>query len=181
MKGKTHTIKYRYTCEKCGKTTDWYSVNIEEETEVYGAAEVVSSIVDKNRFSRQLQKFKEKVEGGVYDYHFYGGTACPFCRNRQSWMPAVVSFMSPAARIVLYMCGWVFIGIALHIATRIWANKMDILEWLAYDGWLLCILGAPLIGLALAIRRNKINSRKNKEHESTVTVRNKPEIDWNGA
>ena len=180
MKGKTHTIKYRYTCENCGKITDWYSSTIEEVTETYGAAELVSNIADKNRFEKQLNKFKEKSENGVYDFHFQAGAACPSCGKRQSWLPVGTTFMPPYARIALYMCGWIFIGIALIIIAKVLEDTAAIFEWLTYDGWALCIFVPPLIGLALAIRRNRINARKNEDLQSSAKVHNKPEIDWNG-
>jgi hypothetical protein len=179
MKGATHIIKYRYVCEQCGKQTDWFSADIEEETSAYADVEIVSSILDKNKFKKQLQAFKEKVEGGIYTYHFQGGAFCPFCKARQSWMPvADVTTFSPAARIALYMCGWLFIGIALTIGVRFMEG--DLFEWLAYDGWAILLFVPPFIGRGLAIRRNKKNTKANQEQQAAVTKRNKPEIDWNG-
>ena len=180
MKGAKHELKYRYVCEKCDKMTDWFPATIEEVTEAYADVEILSNIVDKNRFKKQLQKFKEKVEGGEYDYHFQGGAACPFCGKRQSWLPAVVTVMSPAARIAFYMCGWLFIGLIFVIGVPILQREMDILEWLPYESWIVFLFVPPIVGLLLAVRRNRINARKDSEHQAGVTKRNKPEIDWNG-
>ena len=180
MKGAVHKIKYRYTCEGCGKQTDWFTSEIEEVTETTGAGELLSSVVNKDRFKKQLEKFKEKTEGGVYDYHFQGGASCPFCGKRQSWMPAVVTLMSPAIRIVAYMGGWLFIGVVLLIIAIVLQDAAEIFEWIAYDGWALLILIPVLIGMLFALRRNKIIAGKNQAHQDAVTVRNKPEIEWNG-
>ena len=180
MKGKKHEFKYRYICEKCDKMTDWFTATIEEETETYADVELLSSIVNKNRFNKQLQKFKEKVENGEYGYHFQGGAACPFCSKRQSWLPAVITFMSPAARIVLYMCGWLFIGLIFVIGVPILQSEMDLLEWLPYESWIFFLCVPLIVGLLLAVRRNKINARKDSKHQTEATTRNKPEIDWNG-
>ena len=180
MKGQTHTIKYRYCCENCGKMTNWYNADIEEVTGTTVVEDMASSLVNKDRFKKQLQKFKEKIEGGAYDYHFQAGAGCPLCNKRQSWFPVGVTFMPPYARIALYMGGWIFVGIALIIVAKILEDTAAIFEWLTYDGFALLILIPPFIGLALAIRRNKINARKNEELKSYAAVHNKPEIDWNG-
>lgn len=180
MKGQTHTIKYRYVCEQCGKQTDWISSNIEEETETSGALELVSSIVDKDRFKKQLEKFKEKIESGKYDYHFQDGSACPFCGKHQSWLPVAGTVFSPAARIALYMCGWLFIGLIFVIGVPILQRETNLLEWLPYESWIVFLFVPPLIGLFLAVRRNHRDADKNQAQQAATTIRNKPEIDWNG-
>jgi hypothetical protein len=107
------------------------------------------------------------------------GISCPFCKTQQSWMPvADVTTFSPAVRIVLYISGWFFIGLALSIVTRFLEG--DLFEWLAYDGWAILLFVPPLIGLLLAVRRNAKNAKANQEQQAAAAVRNKPEIDWNG-
>jgi hypothetical protein len=181
MKGATHTIKYRYVCEYCGKQTDWISTEIQEDTESSGAAELLSAVVNKDRFKNQLQAFKEKVEGGKYDYNFMGGKACPSCGKRQSWLPATSqAILSPGKRLVIYPILYMVLGlIVLMIYGICRANYL--LENI--DGNIVLVIAfilLPAIGLFLAIRRNMINAKLDKALYADNTVRNKPEIDWNG-
>jgi len=180
MKGAKHEFKYRYVCEKCGKQTNWIEAEFQEETSANNLEEVIHSIVDKNKFKKQLQKFKEKVDGGGYDYHFQGGAMCPFCGVRQSWLPITSqSIYSPWKRIVIYPCLNIFYGLIILIIYFVCrANYM--LENIDDNTVLIIAFGVlPATGLLLAIRRNIINAKLDKKQESEITVKNKPEIDWN--
>jgi hypothetical protein len=53
-------------------------------------------------------------------------------------------------------------------------------EWIPYDAWAAFIFIPPFIGLILAILRNRKNAKANEEQSKSATVRNVPEIDWNG-
>jgi len=181
MEGAKHSFKYRYTCEKCGKQTDWIKTEFQEETATNNLAEVVNSIADKNKFQKQLTAFKENVENGNYGFHFTVGASCPSCGARQSWLPAAnQSTMKPAARIAIYMSLYIFLGlIFMFIIVLCKANYM--LE--NFDDNLMLVIAFvifPVIGLILSIRRNMINAKADKKLMESVTVRNKPEIDWNG-
>jgi endogenous inhibitor of DNA gyrase (YacG/DUF329 family) len=178
-----HTIKYRYVCEQCGKQTDWFPLDIEGEKH-YGTViqKAVQDLAEnaKARLDKEIRGFKDRAANGNYAY-FTAGAACPFCGKPQSWLPAAdVTTFSPAKRIALYMCGWLFIGVALTIAARPLADAIPLFEWLAWDGWAILLFVPPFIGMALAIRRNRKNAEINRKQLQSATVKNTPVIDWNG-
>jgi glutaredoxin len=178
-----HTIKYRYVCEQCGKQTDWFALDIEgEKHHEIGLEKAVMDLAENAhaRLDKEIRAYKERTSNGNYTY-FMGGASCPFCGKRQSWLPAAdVTTFSPAARIVLYMTGWFFIGLALYITVTILRQETDLFEWIPYDAWAAFIFLPPLIGLVLAILRNRKNTKANEEQSKSAAVRNVPEIDWNG-
>jgi endogenous inhibitor of DNA gyrase (YacG/DUF329 family) len=178
-----HAIKYRYVCEQCGKQTDWFTMDIEGEKH-HGTLvqQAVQNIAEnaQTRLDKEIRAYKERTSNGNYTY-FMGGASCPFCGKRQSWLPAAdVTTFSPAARIVLYMSGWFFIGLALYVTVTILQREKDLFEWIPYDAWGVFVFLLPLIGLVLAILRNRKNAKANEGQSKSTTVRNVPEIDWNG-
>jgi len=181
MKGKEHVFQYRYVCEKCGKQTDWIKTQFDEITEGQGGVELISNIVDKNRFSKQLQTFKDNVLNGKYGFQFVGGSSCPFCGARQSWLPATSqSIMKPAARIAAYIGLNVFFGLIFMIIIMI-CKANYLLE--DFDDSLMLLIAFvvfPLIGLFFAIKRNIKNAKIDKQLTASTVVQNKPDIDWNG-
>ena len=183
MEGSKHEFKYRYTCEKCGKQTEWIKTEFHEETAANNVVEIIETIADKDKFKKQLQKFKVEVENGKYGYHFGGGSSCPYCGVRQSWLPVTrqSTMRSPMARVVTYMGINLFLGLIFLIIIMVCkANKM----LRDFDDNLILLIAFvlfPAIGIFFAIRRNKINAKIDKQLIESTTVQNKPEIDWNEA
>jgi len=109
-------VKYRYTCEKCDNTTQWYvnktwmtavsiksadyrrfELNLERTSEeLEKTAE--RAVISLERLTRMLKVILQKdgerfiaddpflVE--KYNEIFNGGAECPACKARQSWYPA---------------------------------------------------------------------------------------------
>jgi hypothetical protein len=179
MEGQKHEFKYRYVCEKCGKQTDWIKTEFQEETETSGLGEIIATIADKDKFKKQLQAFREKVEGGQYDFHFIGGSSCPFCGTRQSWLPVTAqSIFSPGKRIAAYMSLYVFLGLIVLIIYLVCKANHLLEDFDDNIALAVAFILLPVIGLVLAIRRNSINAKLVKQQVADITVRNKPEIDW---
>ena len=112
----TYSVNYRYTCESCGKTTDWMEYSITQDagslksvvaelkvdlqksgTNVYrwidnlsrdNSGELSAEVYlnDNQRIQNVHDRFHEKAEAGDYKL-LTGGNACPFCGQRQSWLP----------------------------------------------------------------------------------------------
>jgi len=109
-------VKYRYTCEKCANTTDWYegkawmtAANVKFSNVRRFEFNVERSIEELEKTAKEavsnLEKLTEALETIVkksgerfvpddpflvekYNEAFIEGAKCPYCKARQSWYPA---------------------------------------------------------------------------------------------
>ena len=120
-------VLYRYTCESCGKETDWLRKDVQyikepdkrRPTESFmsggrmeswaapASAAAGESAGDRENRERREQRLlnglfaviRSKADSGNYA-EFDKGSSCPFCRARQSWCNA-----TPLGDIVLSAVG----------------------------------------------------------------------------
>lgn len=179
MPSLTHEIRYRYTCENCGKQTKWFNKEFSSNYNDFTAVtEVASKLLAYDNLRAILNGFQTQTLIKRNYTGLDGGKSCPFCGKHQSWLPLHdVTTISPVARVLFYSFGYMLLVLIafLIFAFAVDTDVFDNYAWI----WSFAFGGFILFGAILAVRRNKKNAAGNKAQQETVTTRNVPEIDWN--
>lgn len=193
-----HTINYRFTCEQCGFTTEWYPIEIEREASA-SSGYSQSSISEPTKRSisstaaaavqKRIDEIRAQVEKGEYHIDYMPqkgeGTAdpremvfshyqCPKCKAYPSWIRPTIKKQTGFGLSLLLCLGLpaIWFG-AILLSSGDWPKKLG--------GWsFLIALGLFIIGLIVAsiINNSRINRRLKMQGEPVQTLL--PEINWNG-
>ena len=184
----SHQIRDRYICEKCGKETSWFTMDIVGESNgIAGAAPAaVEGYLACDELRAKLRSLKKFADGDNYGL-LDEGAACPFCRTRQSWLPIHdVTQLTLEARAVINVLAFLVLGLIVGLITFLLADGIFDIRW---NGPVYAIpaitVGIPLLftgaGAYLAVRSYQRKTAENQKQLAEANVRNKPEIDWCGA
>lgn len=178
---KTYTFKekapfqYRFSCEHCGKQTDWLDAHIEEqETKQVGLFE--SAEGHRQAFSARFwentyPKARKALEGNEKTLYVYdiNGT-CPACGKHQSWESKT------ADRPELWIGMAIFCFVVGLICIGVWISGTSSPGFPLITVTLVSVIGFP-ISLFYAITSSIKKAAISRDAEN-VKQQNKPEFLW---
>ena len=192
-----HAFRYRFTCEQCGQTTQWYPIEVEREAVVStggGYRDLASSQASsgaKAALIRRMEQLHKDVEAGRYDLLYQpqkdeGSTnhgleervfshyECPNCKAIQSWIVPSLDKEGAVAWALLFGVGLPALWFVVLLLAPKDGGLIALGAWhlLIFPGLLVagCFIGSILHGKKLKRRLNG----------QTGTTKNTPEIDWCG-
>ena len=193
-----HAIYYRFNCEYCGFTTQWYPIEIERE-DCASSGYTTSSISGQTKQSiassavgavqKRIDEIRAQVEKGEYHIEYMPqkgeGTSapreevfshyqCPQCKAYPSWIRPTLKKQTGFGLSILLGLGLpaIWFG-AVMLASGDWPKRLGILVFGI-------ALGLFIIGLVAAntINNFRINKRLNMQGEPAKKLF--PQINWNG-
>ena len=163
------TIRYRYDCEHCGQTSNWF------ENEVQ---------ISENRVENDLKDAEPRME------YLAKGKSCPSCKKAQSWCRSY-DLMVPATILVtclvmaLGFWGLAITGIAEKAESLFLVyilNNNNLEAGGAFFGYGPAIISALVAGvLVFVVIYQLFKMFIYKSQISSTTARNKPQIKYMSA
>jgi len=195
-------IRYRYVCENCDVTTEWFASAIYAR-ENYGIKsgrfaakmEYDPAIISKKK-NKALKKLKKLTSvfinvfndptgehtfsgkhalADLYNKTFSAGEACPNCNSKQSWYPMDTTHLAVIKYIKTYVLSFIFFGNLLgliFVIAYLRVHSMPPVFILIFQLTLL-VFGC-LVGF---VRGNYLIWKKEKTRK-LISRRNVPEIIW---
>jgi hypothetical protein len=174
-----YSVNYRYTCEKCGQQTGWLTYKKYAETSGLSTAlrgtpglNGIGAYLAYDDIKSTRDAFVRQTEEGRFSI-LEGGSACPNCKERQSWCPPYdLTGLTLPGSIALSTAGYFFLTSVLALIVFIIFGEDSIPA----------VLGIAAAGLvigparAVTVRRKRLKA--NQDFLSACKVRNKPEFDW---
>ena len=196
------TVKYRYTCERCDYTTDWFestlcktarhellheSYTVEAERNMHALEQTKNKALESlqnlvlflqkilSRLPREIIAYGEPFIAEQYNELFIAGKECPNCRCRQTWYPALAYPASKWKSILCCSIATVLLGNVLIFAlSRTLLNNYEI------PLFQLIILQLPyiLIGSGLGYYITAIGEKEKKQYYKSSPWRDAPKVQW---
>ena len=195
-------VKYRYACEECNVTTEWFTTDIHAHTryELNSTrfkinAEYDTVVINKKKKSalKKLKGITDVLDRALNDptgeYNFpgkhaladlYNGTfaaggACPSCGGLQSWYPMDTVHLSISKYVKVYMLSILLLGNfvgLLFIIAAAWGYGVLPLLVLAFQ---LVLLAA---GAGIGFLRAVYLIRKRERNRKIPVERHVPDVIW---
>ncbi|MDR1061516.1 MAG: hypothetical protein LBL83_10005 [Clostridiales bacterium] len=119
-------IQYRFTCEDCGHTTDWFDGKITAKADITYKGVVYSSdsrvqnnstlntAANKNLIA-EIRDIEERLEKGApINMRLLPKNKCPKCRKVQSWSEAIIYNAMTISLLVVILLASLGLGIVLN-------------------------------------------------------------------
>ena len=195
-------VKYRYTCERCEHTTDWFestlcktvqheplheSSTVEAERNMHALEQTKNKALESlqnlvlflqkilRRLPREIIAYGEPLIAEQFNELFAAGKACPKCRCRQTWYPALAYHTTKWKSMLYYSIATVLLGNGL-----IFAIIMSIFDNHAIPLIFFAILQLPyiLIGSGLGYYIVYAREREKKQFYNSAPWHGAPEVQW---
>ena len=198
-------VKYRYICEKCGVTTEWFtSVLLAEEKYLAALTRFKvemgydPSITKEKKLNalKKLQNFTsvftkviddpageyrfpgQHVLADVFNKTFSEGAACPKCKERQSWYPMDTTYPSVFKYIKIYVLSFMIFG-------NLFGLPLVFAYTSVYSMSLIYVIPLQIVllslGWFLGVVRGSYLIHKRKSTRELPDRRNIPEVVWGRA
>ena len=179
-------IRYRFTCEQCGKTTEWYPIRISRKGSAKGsgaAASAAAAQLAENAVRVRFAEIKRDTDAGKYWEQLPNGdltdklfsqVTCPACHAIQSWgVRSARNGFGPVFAVTALVT-------LLYIALIVLFHRVQDALFGAIGIWTYLII--PIVFVAGCIADGGVVRRKVKKQLASQNsgVRRLPEIDWNG-
>jgi hypothetical protein len=191
------TLRYRYVCENCGKTTDWFIAHLSHKLnriKNIGGANAGSALLEtpelvqkgQSTVNKQLNAailaintaITERTDEVVfpnepfltdaYNDIFQCGEACPNCGEQQTWYPAVSETVTIIKSIRDNVIIFAIIGLVVALIAKGTFSHFFLIP-IAFVTFGVC-RGWVLVNLAV---------RKKQKFVYNHPIHNNPEIEWN--
>ncbi|MCR5663610.1 MAG: hypothetical protein K6G17_01880 [Oscillospiraceae bacterium] len=184
-------IRYRFTCEQCGKTCEWVPIRITRKASANGSGESASAAAQEaaqKAVKARFAEIKKDVDAGDYasfrvvnggeDESLFRVYECPDCGAIQSWgvrsagkkfgVPLLVTLLLLGCYLAFFLLGnnlFPETVETVRTALRFW-------RWLIVP--IVLVVGWTVDGAVVRAQTKK------RLAQQTMTEKRLPEIDWNG-
>jgi hypothetical protein len=185
-------LRYRYVCEACGETSDWFTARMSHtflRTQRIGRFNVANKLIEStkqieadqtavnNELSQAIKKFNAAITqrttevifpgdpflSDAYNDIFAHGNECPFCGERQTWYPAVSETPSILKSIRNKAIIFALVSLIPTYLTTFYFTPLI----------------SAVLGTAIGFLTAKSQIRDKQKFFDSHPKHNNPEIEWN--